>query len=238
MPNRILRESVCVSDTIDQLTWFEEVLYYRLIVNCDDFGRFDGRAAVIKNRLFPLKDTLTLKTVEAALHGLANAGLVTLYVFEGKRFLCLPTWGKYQTQRAKVSKYPAPDDGKQSDESICKQMIADVPVFENRESNSIFENREAGNARARRATPPREKFGQFGWVKLSKDEHSRLLKKLGSEELERCIAYIDEMAQSTGNKNEWKDWNLVVQRCSREGWGLRGKKTIAQKDNSWMDEFM
>lgn len=156
MPNRILRESICTSDTVDRLSWFEEVLYYRLIVNCDDFGRFDGRTAVVKNRLFPLKDTLTLKTVEAALHGLANAGLVTLYMVEGKRFLCLPTWGKYQTQRAKVSKYPAPDDAVQTSENICTQMQADVPVFENRESNSLFAIRESGggNTRAKRFTPP------------------------------------------------------------------------------------
>ena len=156
MPNRILRESICTSDTIDKLSWFEEALYYRLIVNCDDFGRFDGRTAVIKNRLFPLKDNLTLKTVEAALHGLANAGLVAIYMVDGKRFLYLPTWGKYQTQRAKVSKYPAPDNSVQPSEIICNQMQANVPVFENRESNSLFDIRESGceNTRAKRFTPP------------------------------------------------------------------------------------
>lgn len=155
MPNRIVRESICTSDSIDRLSWFEEVLFYRLIVNCDDFGRFDGRAAVVKNRLFPLKENLTLKTVETALHGLANAGLITLYVFEGKRFLCLPTWGKYQTQRAKVSKYPAPESSSQADASICKQMISNVPVFENRESNSIFAIRDAeGSTEPQAASAP------------------------------------------------------------------------------------
>lgn len=155
MPNRIIRESVCTSESVDKLSWFEEVLFYRLIVNCDDFGRFDGRAAVVKNRLFPLKENLTLKTVETALHGLANAGLITLYVFEGKRFLCLPTWGKYQTQRAKVSKYPAPESSLQADANICKQMISNVPVFENRESNSIFAIRDAeGSTEPQAASAP------------------------------------------------------------------------------------
>ena len=152
MPNRILRESICTSDTIDKLSWFEEALYYRLIVTCDDFGRFDGRTAVIKNRLFPLKDGLTLKTVETALHGLANAGLVSFYMVEGRRFLCLPTWGKYQTQRAKVSKYPAPNTAAQADESdeqsseiICKQMQADDSKCSRiRESNSLFAIRDTG----------------------------------------------------------------------------------------------
>ena len=78
MPNRIIKESICTSDGIDALSWFEEVLFYRLIVSCDDYGRFDGRPAIIKNRLFPLKENLTIKNVSAAINTLARAGLVAL----------------------------------------------------------------------------------------------------------------------------------------------------------------
>lgn len=152
MPNRILKESICVSDSIDSLSWFEEVLFYRLIVNCDDFGRFDGRAAVIKNRLFPLKDDLTLGTVKAAIQKLVSAGLVITYESMGKPYLYLPTWSAHQTARAKKSKYPAPDSGNitpaadvKSPENICKQMNANAPVFDIRESNSIFDIRDAGS---------------------------------------------------------------------------------------------
>ena len=118
MPNRIIKESVCTSDSIDQLGWFEEVLFYRLIVNCDDFGRFDGRVAVIKNRLFPLKENLTLKNVESAINKLARVGLITPYESGGKPFLFLPTWNEHQSVRAKRSKFPEP-------ETICKQLQAD-----------------------------------------------------------------------------------------------------------------
>lgn len=128
MPNRILKESICVSDDIDSLGWFEEVLFYRLIVNCDDYGRFDGRPAILKNRLFPLKENLTVKTVSGAINKLASVGLVTLYTFEGKPYLYLPTWNHHQNVRAKRSKYPAPEDGELKmieHENICKQMISD-----------------------------------------------------------------------------------------------------------------
>lgn len=128
MPNRILKESICTSDSVDALSWFEEVLFYRLIVNCDDFGRFDGRTAVIKNRLFPLKDNITVKAVDAALQKLASVELVVLYEFEGKPYLHLPSWGEHQTLRAKKSKYPAPECNMKSSEIICKQMQADVHV--------------------------------------------------------------------------------------------------------------
>lgn len=157
MPNRILKESVCTSDSIDGLSWFEEVLFYRLIVNCDDYGRFDGRPAIIKNRLFPLKDNLTAKTVSGAINKLANAGLVTLYVFEGKPYLYLPTWNHHQSVRAKRSKYPAPESGcLQSDESenICKQMISDDCTCSRNPIQSESESESNPIARARVFVPP------------------------------------------------------------------------------------
>lgn len=211
MPNRILKESICASDTIDELSWFEEVLFYRLIVNCDDYGRFDGRPSIIKNRLFPLKENLTLKAVSAAVDSLAKAGLVTLYEFEGKPFLFLPTWNSHQSIRAKKSKYPDPDNCVKSSENICKQMQADVTVIQ---SNPI---QSESNTNAKEVAHSR---GEFGWVKMTDAQYERLVKDFGQEEVKRSIAYVDESAQQTGNKNKWKDWYLTVRKCCREKWGM------------------
>lgn len=82
----------------------------------------------------------------------------------------------------------------------------------------------------RPATPERKvrhRYGQHGWVKLTDDEHERLRQELGDAELQRCIDYIDESAQVNGNKNKWKDWNLVIRRCHRDGWGL-GRQAAAR----------
>lgn len=137
MPNRILKESICTSDTIDGLSWFEEVLFYRLIVNCDDYGRFDGRPAIIKNRLFPLKESITVANISKAVKTLASAGLVIMYAFDDKPYLFLPTWNDHQIVRAKRSKYPQPptaedcaDSETQSHESTCNHMHADVSVIQ------------------------------------------------------------------------------------------------------------
>lgn len=68
----------------------------------------------------------------------------------------------------------------------------------------------------------RKSYGEHGRVKLSQEEHDRLVRDYGQAEAERCIAYVDEIAQSTNNKPGWKDWNLVVRRCHRDGWGSKG----------------
>ena len=123
MPNRIIKESICTSDTVDALTWFEEVLFYRLIVNCDDYGRYGARPAIIRGKLFPLKD-VTVKQVNEAIIKLSTVGIAKLYEVDGRPYLQLCTWADHQSIRAKKSKFPAPDVVHAS-EINCMQMHAD-----------------------------------------------------------------------------------------------------------------
>lgn len=123
MPNRIIKESICTSDTIDKLTWFEEVVFYRLTVNCDDYGRFDGRTSIIKSRLFPLKN-VTEKAVADAINKLSTVDLVKPYSYDGKPILQLATWDKHQSVRNKRSKYPAFDGSEETSASENIQLIS------------------------------------------------------------------------------------------------------------------
>lgn len=127
MPDRIIKESICTSDTLNQLTDFEERFWHRLTVNCDDYGRFDARPAILKGRLFPLAESKTQKNMTDALNKLASVGLIELYEVNGRPFLHVVTWDKYQRIRAKRSKFPPPD-------GTCRQMPSNVPVIQS-ESN-------------------------------------------------------------------------------------------------------
>lgn len=174
MPNRILKESIRESDSIDSLNWFQEVFFYRLIVSCDDYGRFDGRTSVIKNRLFPLKEDLTLKNVADAIQKLVSVGLVVLYEHDGKPFLYLPSWTAHQNVRAKRSKYPEPvticDNVNTSasrcihDEGSGNQLQGNVPVIQSEslsvsESISISESISGGGECARASEQERASIG-------------------------------------------------------------------------------
>ena len=137
MPNRIIKESICTSENIDGLTPFEETVFIRLMVNADDFGRFDGRAKILSARLFPLKN-ITPEEMTDALKSLVNADLVTVYEVDGKPYVHLNSWEKHQQTRASKSKYPAPS------ESTCNHLIADdskCPRNRIRIRNTINDNR-------------------------------------------------------------------------------------------------
>lgn len=127
MPNRFLYEKICISESVDDLSWFEECFFYRLIVNCDDYGRFYARPAILKSRLFPLKSGITEKVIENCLNKLSSVGLVKVYMYDFKPYLQLVTWGKYQQTRAKESKFPEPpkNDNFNAHDNTCNQMISD-----------------------------------------------------------------------------------------------------------------
>jgi len=78
---------------------------------------------------------------------------------------------------------------------------------------------------------PAHKRGEHGYVKLTDEEYEKLVSDLGADEAARVIAYVDESAAATGNKNKWKKWNLVLRKASREGWGQRYTKEVQKKDD-------
>lgn len=108
MPNRILRESICRSETIDELSLFEENFFYRLLVNCDDYGRYDSREKILKSSLYPLKEGINIAMIRNAIDSLVNIGLIRTYEVEGREYIEVVNWMKYQQVRNKKSKYPAP----------------------------------------------------------------------------------------------------------------------------------
>lgn len=109
MGNRIIKETICTSDTINELSWFAEVLFYRLMVKCDDYGCFDGRPAIIKGSCFPLKDNVTNATITKAISELSRAGLLQTYEVNGRALLHLVKWDYHQRIRTKKHKYPLPE---------------------------------------------------------------------------------------------------------------------------------
>jgi hypothetical protein len=125
MPNRILKESIRTSSEIDALSPEEEVLFYRLLVACDDFGRFDARAKVVRAACFPLKEDMTSARVSTGLDRLVAVGLIWFYDTREGHFLQVRSWQKHQQTRAAHSKYPDPPVNPAL-QSACPQVISNA----------------------------------------------------------------------------------------------------------------
>ena len=226
MPNRVLKETICTSEEIDKLTAFQETFFYRLIVSCDDFGRFDARPKILASRLFPLKKELRISQVEDALRALTSAELVDLYEVDGKPFLQMKTWDKHQQKRAKKSKYPGIDEGVISDDNICNQAISNVP--ENRESRNEKRETRNENRECDIAPAARERVEYSTVVNLfnsicvslpsvkqlsdnRKKAISARMKEIDNDydELKKIFESVEESDFLTGRSDKWQasfDW--------------------------------
>lgn len=130
MPNRILKESICYSEDIESLPAEVEVFFYRLIVNCDDFGRCDARLPILKSKLYPLREHMISNDINGYLMMLVDRNMIALYENGGIRYLQMSNWEKHQQVRAKRSKYPSmTDEGSVmiSHDIKCNQVQAYVP---------------------------------------------------------------------------------------------------------------
>ncbi len=172
MPNRIIKESICYSDDLDQLTAFEENVFYRLLVRVDDYGRIDARPSFLKSTLYVTKSGISEKNVSEAVARLSSLGLVKVYTVEGKPFLCLPKWHLHQRVRDSKEKYPAPPEN--DDCEISPQLAAtrrEPPPYNpnpnpnpnpNRESESeILHDAEAASFRTPEITLPLNDGSEF-----------------------------------------------------------------------------
>lgn len=128
MPNRLIKDSIHTSDTVNAMTDFQFRIWVNLITYVDDFGRGDARPAVIKGLCFPLLEAVTPENVRRTLLELERMDCIHLYRVSGKPYLCFPKWSEHQTIRNQKSKYPGPeeadaDDGDlRTDEINCEQL--------------------------------------------------------------------------------------------------------------------
>lgn len=126
MPTRYLKPGVRDSEAIDNLSPQAEILFYRLLVTVDDFGRFDARPAMIKAQCFPIKDSISISKCKDLLDELNNKGLIYIYEAGGKLTLMMCKWDN--VPRAKESKYPAPTDCRIQLHTSVNEVNTDAPL--------------------------------------------------------------------------------------------------------------
>lgn len=153
MPNRIIKESTFGSEKIAELSDFEFRLWVGLITQADDAGRGDARPAIIKGRVFPLRDRVTVKDIDTALHGLAAKGCVSLYTVGGKPYFWFPTWAAHQRVRECKPKYPGPEEADNPPQAAasCGEAPQSAALIQS-ESNPNPNPNPSDSAR--RFTPP------------------------------------------------------------------------------------
>ena len=198
MPNRIIKDSIRTSKSVNAMSDFQFRTWAYLITYVDDYGRGSADPELLKGFVFPRRKGVTESTIQKTLEELATTGSVILYEVDGEPYLCFPNWGEHQTVRNKVSKFPAPDNGIIKSANTCIQLKSDVskcsrnPIQSNTESESGIRNTESARKSAKHT------LGEYSNVFLTEEELEKLKSEFPDweERVERLSSYI----ASTGKK--------------------------------------
>lgn len=116
MPNRILRDGILKSESINSLSAQAELFYRRLMSVVDDYGCYEARINVLRLDCFGLQiDKIREADIARWLTECEKAGVILLYKVEDKPYLQIIKFGV--TPRSKP-KFPLP----QTSAHNCAQL--------------------------------------------------------------------------------------------------------------------
>lgn len=240
MPNRILRDWTD-SEKVNEISFQAEVLFVRLIMKADDYGRYTANPRLIKSICFPLKDGLRDADISRFLAECEKAGLIAVYKIEEKSFLEIRNFR--QRTRASVSKYPAPDgqpdkpcqnyDGQVT---VKRQTDDGHPRTETETETETEADTKAREARGGFVIPESLASSQVfvkawkSWIEFRKQIKKPLKSALSTE---KQLAMLAEIGPSEAAK--------CIEKSIQNGWqGLfpaeSSKKKCAGDAMTWLQE--
>jgi len=253
LPNRVIKESLCESEKIASLSDFEFRLWIGLILHVDDAGRGDARPAIIKGHVFPLRDRVTTKDIDAAIHALAAKGCVSLYEIGGKPYFWFPSWANHQRIRDVRPRYPEPpavcdsaaDCGElrqtAADCGELPQIAADCGSRMRPRAPAESESNPNPNTNPKGNTPARHKYGAYGNVLLSDEEMDKLKAEFPEDWQQRIERLSEYMAsKGTGYKNHLATIRAWAKKDAERPQKPQpvSKGPYCPKDNSWMEAYL
>lgn len=212
MPNRIIKDSIRTSKTVNGMTDFQFRLWVYLITYVDDYGRGSADPELLKGFVFPRRKGITESTIEKALLDLANSGSVLLYEVDGEPYFCFPNWSDHQRIQTKKSKFPAPDDGSPRLSTVTH---GDSPPES--ESNPNTNPNPNTKEACARFTPP------------TVDEvRSYCHERKNSVDPQHFVDYYEARGWMLG-KVKMKDWRSAVRTWEKKSpeFGQRASKNVA-----------
>jgi hypothetical protein len=92
MPQRFLRPGITNSDRWNKCSFEAQSLFIRLLTLVDDWGRFDGRIAILHSHCFALRSDIDAQRTAALRSEMQTNELIEVYQVEGKEYVQILQW--------------------------------------------------------------------------------------------------------------------------------------------------
>jgi len=168
---RILSNKICSDKKINSISEGAENLFYRLLTQTDDAGRYYGEPDLIKGFCYPRRNNISVEIIKKRLAELQKVGLIILYKVNEEIYLYFPNFSKYQKLRSDIKpkiEFPEPVTNSIQSVTDSKQIVSNSSIEDKiskdkiREDNNIYTILEHWNSKniknlSKKETKVREK---------------------------------------------------------------------------------
>lgn len=114
----------------------------------------------------------------------------------------------------------------------CVTQVKQISISNSNSKSNIYNINRKEEQKEKEKVEEKHKYGEYGWVKLTEKQYNNLKAEFGDDYIDKVITAVDEYVQSNGNKNKYKDFNLVIRRAIREKWSIiKEITTEKEKEN-------
>ena len=131
MPSRVIRGCFNTSESMAEVSLFAELLFAKLILAVDDYGRTDARPRVLRGLLFSMRDDVKTTDISLWLDELCcgETAPIIKYTVDDKPYIQLLNWEKHRSnaKRGLKSRWPAPTYDIPTDPHGSPRIPEDAP---------------------------------------------------------------------------------------------------------------
>ena len=133
MSNRIIKDTIWTSPTINALSVYAERHFYRILLLVDDWGCFQSTPAVVRGICYPLQDNVSCADVQQWQRELEEKEILVTWSNGGRCYSMFKSFDKHNTRYSVTSdgkparhrrKTPVPPD------NILERMITPDNIVE------------------------------------------------------------------------------------------------------------
>jgi hypothetical protein len=128
---RMIHKKISLSEQVNDMSEFAQLLFTWMIPHADDFGRLSGSPAVVRAQVMPLSNR-SVEDVEDALLDMKAAKLIAWYDTDNGWAIQLLTFDKHQSglHRRTASEYPPPPNSEGLDPLSATELDVEDLIYE------------------------------------------------------------------------------------------------------------
>ena len=231
MPNRIIKESIRTSKSVNAMTDFQFRLWIYLITYVDDYGRGSADPELLKGLVFPRMKRVREQDIASALAELAGKGAILLYEVDGEPLFYFPNWREHQRIQTKRSKFPEPPASTEitGQSHTTTEINGDSPSATVNNGYNPIQSESESESEAEAEKRARTRF-----VPPTMDQVSAYAREIGkSVDAQRFVDFYASKGWKVGS-TPMKDWKAAVRNwAARDAQGVPAGKVKTMVEHQY-----